>query len=132
MNVVFFVVILNILMNATFKAILFDPQKPFMVALHTLNASSSGSSSVSSDNSFVDYTLMTECLTALFRLDIKGTFETLVPVCLQDSAPSGFKLTFVRSCFNLAKEVRLLFRFGKVSLNTFIVPGFHNLVLYHV
>ncbi|CAG8836714.1 29817_t:CDS:2, partial [Racocetra persica] len=38
----------------------------------------------------VDHRLMTDCLTALFRLNPRKTQESLIPLCLQDSAPSAF------------------------------------------
>ncbi|CAG8615452.1 22543_t:CDS:2, partial [Racocetra persica] len=64
---------------------LFDPGRPF-----------------TSDQQ-IDQKLMTECLTALFRLN-KDTLGNLIPVCLAENAPSTFKLVLVKSCYAIASE----------------------------
>ncbi|CAG8518713.1 24789_t:CDS:10 [Dentiscutata erythropus] len=64
---------------------LFDPGRPF-----------------TSDQQ-IDQKLMTECLTALFRLN-KETLENLIPVCLAETAPTTFKLVLVKSCYAIASE----------------------------
>ncbi|CAG8685690.1 17047_t:CDS:2, partial [Dentiscutata heterogama] len=51
----------------------------------------------------IDQKLMTECLTALFRLN-KETLENLIPVCLAETAPTTFKLVLVKSCYAIASE----------------------------
>ncbi|CAG8783968.1 23848_t:CDS:2, partial [Cetraspora pellucida] len=52
----------------------------------------------------VDHRLMTDCLTALFRLNPRKTQESLISLCLQDNAPSAFKLVLVKSCNSIASE----------------------------
>ncbi|RIB13611.1 hypothetical protein C2G38_1974674 [Gigaspora rosea] len=63
---------------------LFDPTRPFT-------------------SEQIDQKLMTECLTALFRLN-KDTLENLIPVCLAETAPTTFKLVLVKSCYAIASE----------------------------
>ncbi|KAF0455119.1 gtpase-activator protein for ras-like gtpase [Gigaspora margarita] len=65
---------------------LFNPAKPFPNEMN------------------VDHRLMTDCLTALFRLNPRKTQESLIPSCLQDNAPSAFKLVLVKSCNSIASE----------------------------
>ncbi|POG62935.1 hypothetical protein GLOIN_2v1784706 [Rhizophagus irregularis DAOM 181602=DAOM 197198] len=67
------------------KAKLFDPNKPFMT------------------ESQIDQKLMTDCLTALFRLN-QDTLESLIPICLSENAPNAFKLVLVKSCYAIASE----------------------------
>ncbi|CAI2172941.1 5991_t:CDS:10 [Funneliformis geosporum] len=67
------------------KAKLFDPSRPFM------------------NESQIDQKLMTDCLTALFRLN-QDTLESLIPVCLSENAPNAFKLVLVKSCYAIASE----------------------------
>ncbi|RIA90709.1 hypothetical protein C1645_875920 [Glomus cerebriforme] len=67
------------------KAKLFDPNKPFM------------------NESQIDQKLMTDCLTALFRLN-QDTLESLIPICLSENAPNAFKLVLVKSCYSIASE----------------------------
>ncbi|CAG8508989.1 2177_t:CDS:10 [Funneliformis mosseae] len=67
------------------KARLFDPSRPFM------------------NDSQIDQKLMTDCLTALFRLN-QDTLESLIPVCLSENAPNAFKLVLVKSCYAIASE----------------------------
>jgi hypothetical protein len=71
------------------RAKLFDPAHPF-----------------STDGS-IDQKLMTECLTALFKLNPKSTLNTLIPACLDPLAPTAFRLVLVKSCYLLASEKRL-------------------------
>ncbi|CAG8450213.1 2329_t:CDS:10 [Ambispora leptoticha] len=68
------------------KEKLFDPNQPFITEAH------------------VDQRLMTDCLTALFRLNPRNALHSLIHVCLQRNAPSAFKLVLVKSCFVLASE----------------------------
>ena len=70
---------------------MFDPKNPFM------------------NESQIDQKLMTDCLTALFRLN-QATLESLIPICLGDNAPNAFKLVLVKSCYAIASEVRTLYK----------------------
>ncbi|RUS29150.1 hypothetical protein BC938DRAFT_480989 [Jimgerdemannia flammicorona] len=73
------------------KEKLFDPSRPFL----------------NSDNA-IDQALMTDCLTALFRLNPRNALRSLIPVCLEgkqeDRAPTAFKLVLVKSCLAIAAE----------------------------
>lgn len=69
------------------KEKLFDSQRPFL----------------NSDNA-IDQTLMTDCLTALFRLNPRNALRSLIPTCLEDRAPTAFKLVLVKSCLAIAAE----------------------------
>ncbi|KAG9291425.1 hypothetical protein G9A89_021843 [Geosiphon pyriformis] len=68
------------------KEKLFDPNRPFTTDAHS------------------DQRLMTDCLTALFRLNHRNALRSLIPVCLQENAPNTFKLVLVKSCFTIASE----------------------------
>ncbi len=57
------------------------------------------------NDSQIDQKLMTDCLTALFRLN-QDTLESLIPVCLSENAPNAFKLVLVKSCYAIASEVK--------------------------
>ncbi|KAG9288022.1 hypothetical protein G9A89_017617 [Geosiphon pyriformis] len=48
--------------------------------------------------------LMSDCLTALFRLNHRNVLHSLFPVCLQENAPNAFKLALVKSCFTIVSE----------------------------
>ena len=65
---------------------LFDPSRPFL------------------NEQQIDHRLMTDCLTALFRLNT-NILRSLIPVCLADTSPSTFKLVLVKSCYTIASEV---------------------------
>jgi neurofibromin 1 len=69
------------------KTCLFDPNRPFQT------------------DAQVDQRLMTDCLTALFRLNPSKTLNELVPVCLAPNAHSAFRLVLVKSCNAIASEV---------------------------
>jgi hypothetical protein len=49
---------------------------------------------------------MTDCLTALFRLNPENTLRTLIPICVHEDAPNSFKLVLVKSCYSIAAEVK--------------------------
>ncbi|KAI9227506.1 MAG: hypothetical protein DHS80DRAFT_17060, partial [Piptocephalis tieghemiana] len=74
---------------------LFDPEKPFLSA--DLSVSTAGSSG--------KQRLMTECLTALLRLDRDRDMQALlIPQCLRDGMPPVYRLILVRACYLLAQE----------------------------
>ncbi|KAJ9061115.1 Ras GTPase activating protein ira2 [Entomophthora muscae] len=52
----------------------------------------------------IDKKLMTDCLTAFFRLNVSAAMEILIPVCLREDAPIAFRLVLVKSCYNIAAE----------------------------
>ncbi|CAH1760475.1 9376_t:CDS:10 [Entrophospora sp. SA101] len=58
--------------------------------------------SLTYDNQF-NQSLMTDCLTALFKLN-NTTLRSFIPVCLNENAPSVFKLVLVKSCYAIASE----------------------------
>ncbi|CAG8574310.1 8733_t:CDS:10, partial [Diversispora eburnea] len=64
---------------------LFDPSRPFL------------------NEQQIDHRLMTDCLTALFRLNT-NILRSLIPVCLADTSPNTFKLVLVKSCYAIASE----------------------------
>lgn len=49
---------------------------------------------------------MTDCLTALFRINPENTLRTLIPICVHEDAPNSFKLVLVKSCYSIAAEVK--------------------------
>jgi hypothetical protein len=67
---------------------LFDPNKPFP------------------NEQNVDQRLITDCLTALFRINPENTLRTLIPICVREDAPNAFKLGLVKSCYSIATEVK--------------------------
>ncbi|GBC02045.1 hypothetical protein RclHR1_04420015, partial [Rhizophagus clarus] len=73
-------------MENELKDKLFDPNRPFP----------------SEQN--IDQKLMTDCLTALFRLNPENTLRTLIPICVHEDAPNSFKLVLVKSCYSIAAE----------------------------
>ncbi|CAJ0756188.1 22464_t:CDS:2, partial [Entrophospora sp. SA101] len=58
--------------------------------------------SLTYDNQF-NQSLMTDCLTALFKLN-NTTLRSFIPVCLNENAPSVFKLVLVKSCYVIASD----------------------------
>ncbi|ORY04201.1 hypothetical protein K493DRAFT_311429 [Basidiobolus meristosporus CBS 931.73] len=69
---------------------LFDPQKPFL-----------------NYDDIIDQKLMTDCLTALFRLNPEHALKSLIPICLQANAPIAFRLVLVKTCYTIASESHL-------------------------
>ncbi|KAM3578160.1 Ras GTPase activating protein ira2 [Umbelopsis sp. WA50703] len=47
---------------------------------------------------------MSDCLTALFRLNPRNTVRSLVPICLDERAPTLFKLSLLKACLTLASD----------------------------
>ncbi|KAI0230569.1 Ras GTPase activating protein ira2 [Massospora cicadina] len=72
------------------KEKLFDPEHPF----------------VNADGN-IDKKLMTDCLTAFFRLNVGSAMQSLIPICLREDAPIAFRLVLVKSCYNIAAETYL-------------------------
>lgn len=70
---------------------LFDPNRPFF-----------------DHEGVLDYNLMTECLTALFRLNPRNAIRSIIPDCLDERAPMAFKLVLVKSCLAIASEDKRL------------------------
>ncbi|RGB37714.1 hypothetical protein C1646_638789 [Rhizophagus diaphanus] len=73
-------------MENELKDKLFDPNKPFP------------------NEQNIDQKLMTDCLTALFRINPENTLRTLIPICVHEDAPNSFKLVLVKSCYSIAAE----------------------------
>lgn len=48
--------------------------------------------------------LLADCLVAMYRLNPRGILHSLFPVCLDDRAPTLFKLSLVKACLALAGE----------------------------
>ncbi|TPX30663.1 hypothetical protein SmJEL517_g05805 [Synchytrium microbalum] len=76
---------------------LFDPAVP---------VNPPGPPGASGDNA-VDQKLMTECLTALFKLNTWTTLRGLVPIMLDSAAPMSFKVVLVKSCYSIVSEIPL-------------------------
>ncbi|CAG8520644.1 15640_t:CDS:10, partial [Funneliformis caledonium] len=68
------------------KETLFDPNRPFP------------------NEQNVDQKLMTDCLTALFRISPGNTLRSLIPTCVHENVPNAFKLVLVKSCYSIASE----------------------------
>ena len=69
---------------------LFDPQNPF-----------------TNQDGIVDQQIMIDCLRASFRLNSRNVIWSLFPICLQDDAPSIFKLVLVKSCLQIGMPADL-------------------------
>jgi neurofibromin 1 len=93
------------------KERLFDASKPFLTP-----------------EGAIDQRLMTECLTALFRLDPRKTLKNLIPVCLQSSAPMAFKLVLVKSCYAIASESHLSWNPSISSMYTELASSFRQIL----
>ncbi|KAI9261580.1 hypothetical protein BDA99DRAFT_547292 [Phascolomyces articulosus] len=48
--------------------------------------------------------LLADCLVAMFRLNPRGVIHSLFPTCLEDRAPTLFKMSLVKACLALAGE----------------------------
>ncbi|CAG8470540.1 8562_t:CDS:10 [Ambispora gerdemannii] len=97
------------------KEKLFDPNRPFTTEAH------------------VDQRLMTDCLTALFRLNPRNALHSLISVCLQENAPNAFKLVLVKSCYDLASEEnRLPWNPNIASMYSILVSPLRKLFQDHV
>ncbi|KAI8137099.1 hypothetical protein BJV82DRAFT_547510 [Fennellomyces sp. T-0311] len=48
--------------------------------------------------------LLADCLVAMFRLNPRGVIHSLFPTCLDDRAPTLFKMSLVKACLALAAE----------------------------
>lgn len=48
--------------------------------------------------------LLADCLVAMFRLNPRSTLHSLFPNCLDDRAPTLFKLSLIKACLALAAE----------------------------
>ncbi|CAI2169037.1 10253_t:CDS:10, partial [Funneliformis geosporum] len=68
------------------KETLFDPNRPFP------------------NEQNVDQKLMTDCLTALFRISPENTLRSLIPTFVHENVPNAFKLVLVKSCYSIASE----------------------------
>jgi hypothetical protein len=56
------------------------------------------------DDGLFDSRLMTECLTIVYKLNPANTLRQTIPIFLSAEAPTIFKTTVVRSCYNLTAE----------------------------
>lgn len=68
----------------------------------------------------IDQKLMTDCLTAFFKLNVGNAMQSLIPTCLRESSPMAFRLVLVKSCLNIASD-------DEVSSNPAIAPMYSNL-----
>jgi hypothetical protein len=73
--------------------------------LFDVNRPLSSDNSISNLGIYVDQrALMSDCLTALFRLNPRNTVRSLVPICLDERAPTLFKLSLLKACLTLASD----------------------------
>nr|CAG8557750.1 86_t:CDS:10 [Entrophospora candida] len=56
------------------------------------------------DEHNINQSLMTDCLTVLFKLNPETTLNSLIPICLHVNAPNAFKLVLLKSCYSMALE----------------------------
>jgi hypothetical protein len=73
--------------------------------LFDINRPLGSDNSISNLGIYIDQrALMSDCLTALFRLNPSNTVRSLVPICLDDRAPTLFKLSLLKACLTIASE----------------------------
>ncbi|KAI8975307.1 hypothetical protein BDF20DRAFT_914255 [Mycotypha africana] len=73
---------------------LFDPEKPLIT-----------DSLMSGLGIIIDHrTLLADCLTAMFRLNPRFALRSLFPACLEQRAPTLFKISLVKACLAIAAE----------------------------
>lgn len=85
--------------------------------LFDINRHLSSDNSISNIGIYIDQrALMSDCLTALFRLNPRNTVRTLVPICLDDRAPLIFKLSLLKACLTIASEENWLLWNPSISI----------------
>ncbi|KAI9475616.1 MAG: hypothetical protein EXX96DRAFT_506141 [Benjaminiella poitrasii] len=73
---------------------LFDPEKPLIA-----------DSLMSGLGIIIDHrSLLADCLVAMFRLNPRHTLRNLFPACLDQRAPTLFKISLVKACLAIASE----------------------------
>lgn len=73
---------------------LFDPEKPLIA-----------DSLMSGLGIIIDHrTLLADCLVAMFRLNPRNALRNLFPSCLDNRAPTLFKISLVKACLIIASE----------------------------
>ncbi|KAJ3188570.1 Ras GTPase activating protein ira2 [Gaertneriomyces sp. JEL0708] len=77
------------------KEKLFDQQRPLILT---------SGAPPSEDGASMDYRLLAECVSALYKVNPWNTLRTVVPTMADTNAPALYKLAFVRAFWNIVAE----------------------------